>query len=757
SAYCQPDGRVTVFGTTSNITEQKRTEKELVESKDFLNQIINSIGDPVFVKDRQHHLILVNDAACKLFDSSREDIIGQTADDLFPKKEMADTSREKDEAVFRTGVENVSEETNTYALGVTRTVLVKKTRYRDKVGKEFLVGVTRDITDLKQVEETLKKSEEKYRKIFENATVGIFQTSIQGRLIGANPALARMFGFASPEEMMAEVTDLGTQLYARSEDRERLKRLLGEHGIVDNFEAEGRKKDDRSIWISITIHVTRDQNGAILYFEGTAIDITERKRAEMALLESEKRYRSYVYNAPYGVFVADENGKYLQVNPMACKITGYDESELLHMSIPDLLSSDMYYSGSRHFLEVQANGYASSEMPFLTKNGERRIWSVTATKLSETRFLGFVEDITERKRVEDALRESEKRFRTLFESSQDALMIFVPPSWKFTAGNKATLELFGIEDKTELISLGPWDVSPEHQPDGQLSADKARVMIETAIREDSHFFEWTHKQLRGEAFPCTVLLTRMHLLSETIVQATVRDISVQKKTEEAMILAKNVAEDAARAKSEFLANMSHEIRTPLNGVIGMTGLLLGMDLNAEQYEHAQIARISGETLLVLINDILDFSKIEARKLELETLDFDLRSMLKNTANLLAFSAREKGLELVCLVEPNVPSLLRGDPGRLRQILVNLGNNAMKFSDKSEMIVFRVCLENEDERKVTIRVSVSDTGIGIPANQQDSLFSPFTQVDGSTTRKYGGTGLGLAISKQLAELMGGRIG
>ncbi|MDD4447021.1 MAG: ATP-binding protein, partial [Methanothrix sp.] len=247
-------------------------------------------------------------------------------------------------------------------------------------------------------------------------------------------------------------------------------------------------------------------------------------------------------------------------------------------------------------------------------------------------------------------------------------------------------------------------------------------------------------------------ITRHKLFEEELKKT---NLQLEIATEHAKKMAAN-AEQANAAKSEFLANMSHEIRTPLNGVIGMTGMLLDMDLNAEQHEYAAIARISGEMLLSLINDILDFSKIEARKLELETLDFDLACMLKDVVDLMALGAHEKGLELACLVESAVPSRLRGDPGRLRQILVNLAGNAVKFTEKGE-ITIHVSLEREERKNATIRFSVSDTGIGIPESRQNILFSPFTQVDSSTTRQYGGTGLGLAISKNLAELMGGKIG
>jgi PAS domain S-box-containing protein len=641
-----------------------------------------------------------------------------------------------------------------------------------------------------------KAAEEKYRAIFERSNEGIFQNTAEGAFVSANPAMARMLGFDSPEELICGRKDIERQGYVDPVLRDKFRETLEKNGFVIGFEYEVYRKDDTKIWVSENSRIVRDAEGRVLYYEGSVQDITERKRAEAE--------RQVISELVQGITTTTNLDELLDVAWRSIRKILYADNcfVALHDSKTDLMHFEFWVDKFDSVPPPQRVGKGLSRSSYvlrtgqpllLTKELKARLHEQGELQLSgsdspswlgvplrtpartigvlavqhyekegaydqhDLQFLSSVGDqiamAIERKRAEEKLRRSESRMA-------EAQQVAHVGSWDW---DLLANELVWSDEEYRLFGFAPGEflanynlfISRVH-PDFRENTVK---WIE-ALRTNKKPSRLDIQIVRANGEECTLQNWGDVVLNDrgdvVRVVGTSQDITEQRETEAVVIRAKEAAEAATRTKSEFLANMSHEIRTPMNGVIGMTALLLDTELNTEQRGFAATIQSSAESLLTVINDILDFSKLEAGKLAFEELDFDLHEAVHGSLEMLAQRAESKGLELACLLESNVPVHLRGDPGRLRQVLMNFAGNAIKFTERGEVVV-KVSLESETDANALLRFEVKDTGIGIPAEAQVRLFQPFSQGDGSTTRKYGGTGLGLVISKQLIERMHGTVG
>jgi PAS domain S-box-containing protein len=763
---------------------------EAKHTQALLAAIVESTPDAIHSLALDGTIVSWNHGAEVLFGYTSAEAIGQNLAILVPEKNL-ERALGAVEALHHGG-SIAPFETEFLAKGgraveVMLTLAAIRNQAGDVVGSS---AIAHDIGPRRKAERKLQESEERFRTMADCTPSLMWVTGATGELEFINRAYRRFFGITGEDAQSGK-----WQLVLHPEDATQndaaFDRAVAGHTLFRS-EARVRRADGEWRLLGSNAEPRLSLSGTFLGHIGLSADITERRQAEQALLDSTELAQSTIDALSSHICVLDEAGTIINVNRAWKDFAEDNRPE----DFGEALDADAWRNRigeGVNYLDVcrRSEGENSAEAAEFADGieavlkGERVLYSkeyachapgVPRWFLGRvTRFFSngvprvVIEhiNITERRRAEEGLQQTADRLALAASAGGAGI-------WDYD-GVKGVLhwdeQMYRLYGTTEDKFSGSYEAwrTLVHPEDRSQRDEEVNAAIQGEKEFDSQFrIVWPDgsiHHIRGNALvrrdasgkPIQVVGTNRDITAQKEAAAALLESNLSLQSETARARESSIAADAANAsKSEFLANMSHEIRTPMNGVIGMTGLLLDTRLTAEQRRYAEMARASGESLLQLINDILDFSKIEAKKLELETVDFDLRILLDNLSSILSAPAHTKGIELLCIAEPAVLTQLHGAPGRLLQILTNLAGNAIKFTEKGEVEVLAT-LEEEGESDCLLRFSVRDTGIGIAEDKISILFNKFSQADLSTTRKYGGTGLGLAISKQLAELMGGRVG
>ena len=733
-----------------------------VDLLSLYESLVDSLPVCVCRKDREGRVTYANLLLARLIGKTPNELVGLTDYDLFPR-ELADKYRRDDRWVMETGRTFQDVEENVVQ-GHKRYFEVRKTPVCNASGD--IVGIQAvfwDVTARRKAEIAAKESQEQLRALVESAPEAILiYDADAGKFVRANKNAARLFHLGLDELLKASPWELSppTQPDGRPSAelaKYHIQRALQGKTII--FEWTHRDSRGREIPCEVTLTKLPSRGRRLL--RASVFDITERKAAERELRYERYLLRSLLDNIPDSVYFKDEQSRFLRVSKgLADKFGLSSPSEAIGKTDFDFFSDEHAQQARDDELEVMRTG-----KPILGKT-ERETWVDGRVTWSSTTKLplkdrngriigtfGITRDITELHQAEEALARERDRLVTLMDALPD--LIYVKDvQGRFVLANRALSEFLGVESAQVLYGKTTQDFLPSDLADDFIREDLDVISTgRPLINRESRVTDRSGNELW---FLTTKVPLRNANGDITGVVGIDRNITNRKKAEEQLRRAKEAADAASRAKSDFLANMSHEIRTPMNAILGMTELLLmDPDVSTNQREYLDVISSAGQSLLSLINDILDLSKIEAGKLELDSIPFGIHETVGDAVKSLAVRAHDKGLELACRIAPDVPASVRGDPARLRQVLINLVGNAIKFTEAGEVVV-DVELSELDPHKVALRFEVRDTGIGIPPDKIESVFQKFEQADSSTTRRYGGTGLGLAIVSRIVAAMGGDI-